>query len=88
MAATELCTISATLREHSKATESRGRGLEASSPRCNTRQGLEFDGTTANRALHGGGFLCSSARSEIDTRAASCVDRGKRRSRGRSTEVL
>jgi len=46
MAATELCTSSATLREDSKATESRGKGLEASSPRCNTRQGLEFDGTT------------------------------------------
>ena len=34
------------------------------------------------------GRYSSSARSEIDTRAASCVDRGKRRSRGRSTEVL
>jgi len=38
--------------------------LETSWERCEARPRFEFDGTTANRALHGGGFLHLSARSE------------------------
>jgi len=46
------------------------KGSVASLPKHKARQGVEFDGTTADRVLHGSGFLFFSARSEIGNRRA------------------
>ena len=59
------------------------KGSAASLLKHEARQGVEFDGTTADRALHGGGFLFFFGDIRNRHQAASCVDRGKKGVRGR-----
>jgi hypothetical protein len=69
MAAGRVTATSVRVRKTPRPVEGSKKNFGASLPRRAARPLLKSDGTTANRALHGGGFLCFSSRSKPRARA-------------------